>query len=60
MTSQSAREWLKRQKQDHTERKRTDYYREGALHSHNRPHDVVVELRPADRVLDRANTEELD
>lgn len=58
--SNSPRENLKRIKLDHTERKRTDYFKTDALHSHERPHDVVVELRRADRVAGRALTEPLD
>jgi len=60
MPSQTSRDNLKRNKYDHTERNRTDYYKTDALHSHERPHDVDIELRKPDRVLDRAATEELE
>ena len=55
--SGTARDSLRRNKLDHTELGgRTDYYKKSSLNSHRRPHTLVPDLRPPDRVLPRPNT----
>jgi len=58
-TSATSRDSLKRNKLDHTELKRTDYYKCQSLNSHKRPHALITDLRPPDRVKPRPNTKEL-
>ena len=55
-TSGTSRDSLRRNKLDHTENVRTDYYKTNALNSHRRPHTLIPDLRKPDRVLPRPNT----
>lgn len=55
-TSGTSRDCLKRNKLDHTESIRTDYYKGASLNSHRRPAQVIPELRRKDRVKPRPNT----
>ena len=57
--SGTARDCLKRNKLDHTESIRTDYYKAASLNSHKRPVQVIPELRRPDRARPRPKTEPL-
>jgi hypothetical protein len=54
---QNARDKLKRDKLDFTERKGTDTYKTYSLFSHKRPVTKAVDVRKPDRVLDRPATQ---
>jgi len=59
--SQNSRYFLRRQRLDHTESTANNKKKEFGTHtlkSHSRPLPTPLDIRPDDRVLDRARTEE--